>query len=246
MAFQEFHPFPRLPRELQYQIWEYAVLSLPQKPRAHFFTVYDDRKDAADMATRPFFPGTRFISCLTAPHCSGSKRLSWTDSNPSAYLSEIGLWGACGDSRYFMQKSLPFGAINWHDWCEKTQGSPHVDLIPARGTFNLDGQKSIFGIPIAALGLGHVALEYDPAWKIPWIDDYHEVEGPHRCFMDAASDRLPWVENLWFIDYRIQFYGNSCKFVEVQSGDSSWKLDGDPYIFTFLREMDYFVTEYFF
>ncbi|KAK3934233.1 hypothetical protein QBC46DRAFT_400381 [Diplogelasinospora grovesii] len=290
MASKTFHPFPRLPRELRDEVWEFAVLSLPRRGRAHFFTLFCEEDRAALVSAEPVVmcppnPNIHSWYHLAAPQCSGPGRLSWIDSNPSAYLCEIGLWGACRESREIMQKR--FMPINWFDWGHPER-SPEIDQFPALGAFSWNGQCQKFtvypqsdllclqpfnfdnidweyldlSISSHKMGMGHMALVYDPEWEL-LLDDsirsqsYPHVDekGPLRCISRAASN-LCNAGALWFIDYRIhrrpgtipeanrnEFYGNSCKYVEVLPSDTSWEMDDS--IFWFLKCLDDLLEEYY-
>ncbi|RYP11641.1 hypothetical protein DL767_011118 [Monosporascus sp. MG133] len=93
----------------------------------------------------------------------------------------------------------------------------------------------IFGKP----HVGHIALEYDPKWASDLKSEVGSscyAKGALGCVSRATTNENSWVENLWFIDYRIRrrpeesllvdkrhiFHGAGCRYVEVQSYDPGW------------------------
>ncbi|KAK5994080.1 hypothetical protein PT974_07520 [Cladobotryum mycophilum] len=109
-----FHLFTKLPIELRLQIWETALRPLsPGRPGAHFFSVSSDRdeRDAllqlslhchlADACEKEHSSSHR----LSAPlFTAGENGYSWTTDNPSAYLWDFGMWGACMESKRVIEK----------------------------------------------------------------------------------------------------------------------------------------------
>ncbi|KAI1504880.1 hypothetical protein F5X99DRAFT_431944 [Biscogniauxia marginata] len=163
--------------------------------------------------------------CLAAPQCSGPGKMSWTESNPSAYLSEIGLWGACKESRRRLSVAVDYYLSDNYD---------ELDRLPALVTFCCDGQNQNFTIypnsdllciqpfnfdtirwpevdrttptVIGGYTVRHMALEFDPTWGSPSssVPPCFDETGPLRCIATAASFDTYWIKNLWFIDYRIR------------------------------------------
>ncbi|KAI5861648.1 hypothetical protein GGS23DRAFT_575989 [Durotheca rogersii] len=293
MATETFHPFGRLPPELRDQIWDLATLPLSpnHRPAAHFFTLANMREDRSMISLKDTIshdPWHRY--CLVAPQCSGPGKMSWTESNPSAYLSEIGLWGACKESRRRVQNYRD--PLSWSDWREVStdyDGSDKLDRLPLLATFYSDGQNQNFTIyprsdllciqPFnfdtinwadihcnnstvigAFVGVHHMALEFDPTWGDPLRGPPPCLDktGPLRCIATAVSFETHWVNNLWFIDYRIRrrpgstlnekrhvFYANSCRYVQVRETDTDWELATEPDIFEFLVDLNESLEEYF-
>ncbi|KAK6072153.1 hypothetical protein SCUP515_07485 [Seiridium cupressi] len=100
-----FHPFPRLPLELREQIWAEAIR--PRQPGAHFFTIYNNGRqdEISEIGQHVVATSKKNIRpcSLAAPRCRG-REFSWTSHNPSAYLTDRGLWTACWESRLMMGK----------------------------------------------------------------------------------------------------------------------------------------------
>ncbi|RYP06042.1 hypothetical protein DL764_003405 [Monosporascus ibericus] len=93
----------------------------------------------------------------------------------------------------------------------------------------------IFGKP----HVGHIALEYGPKWASDFESEVgfsYCADGALGCVSRATTNENTWVENLWFIDYRIRrcpeesllldkrhiFHGVGCRYVEVQESDPGW------------------------
>ncbi|KAI5865160.1 hypothetical protein GGS23DRAFT_557968 [Durotheca rogersii] len=285
MASDTFHPFARLPKELQDRIWDFAALSLNSHPAAHFFTFINTSHDAmSTLASKTIRHMYQDRYCLAAPQCSGRRKLSWTESNPSGYMSEIGLWNACTASRQRLQRCRRT-SITWSDWINascKSRFSGELDEAPILVEFLQDGRKQKFTInpksdlvclqpfdfdtiswsTIFAKGLRHLAFEFDPAWgssmSDPWRFPCYDVTGPLRCIIEAAGFETDWVDNIWFIDYRISrrigpapnltrevFNGNSCRFVEVRLEDSLWKRSSGESVFNFVENLECSLDDYF-
>ncbi|KAH7152764.1 hypothetical protein EDB81DRAFT_945720 [Dactylonectria macrodidyma] len=119
----EFHRFLELPWELREDIWRLAIR--PAYPGVHVFTIYNSRfdKDASlneiqdIVTTHEGYPKTR----LAAPRW-GSRAIgdtfnsrehtaSWTCNNPSTYLIDAGLWTACKESRFIIERA--FNSQSW-------------------------------------------------------------------------------------------------------------------------------------
>lgn len=113
--------------------------------------------------------------------------------------------------------------------------------------------------------ISHIAIEYNPRWlggagEIPFQGSCGS-EGLIGLAIREATDQLDWAKNLWFVDYRIrrrqgdafpatktsrhEFYGDGCRFTEVQEGDANWELPKDRNVFEFLTELFGVVKEYF-
>ncbi|RYP07841.1 hypothetical protein DL765_008994 [Monosporascus sp. GIB2] len=75
------------------------------------------------------------------------------------------------------------------------------DTLDHWGNFGLFA--FIFGTPHA----GHIALEYDRKWASDLeaeIGSSCYAKGALGCVSRATTNEASWVENLWFIDYRIR------------------------------------------
>lgn len=106
----EFHLFTSLPTEMRLKIWDYALRSYhPSRPGAHFFSVTNFREDGDELKNLRVqcHLGSRcennhgYTYHLAAPKFSTSH--SWTNNNPSSYLWDFGMWGACRESREIIE-----------------------------------------------------------------------------------------------------------------------------------------------
>lgn len=112
----QFKLFSKLPAELRVTIWDAAIRD--NSPAAHFFTTYhngfdpnftvDPESRVPDTPDTPgryrhiweFGPSRTYRFGLAAPHnCPDSEYYSWVDGNPSAYMTDSGIWTACWESR---------------------------------------------------------------------------------------------------------------------------------------------------
>ncbi|KAI2463262.1 hypothetical protein F4781DRAFT_133673 [Annulohypoxylon bovei var. microspora] len=102
-------------------------------------------------------------------------------------------------------------------------------------------------------GVGHIAVEFDPNWKMP--DEYHVA------YDKRFSRSVCHVPNLWFIDYRIRrskdparsraedlndpyiFYGNGCRFVSVHPKETEWEFEDGTLLSTQGHNVFGFVNE---
>ncbi|KAK4077856.1 uncharacterized protein Triagg1_3550 [Trichoderma aggressivum f. europaeum] len=110
--------FMDLPSEVRIIIWKYALRPLAYNfPAVHFFSLVNNREDgngAANIST--------LCEGASNQHCSGyhlaAPKLnsddgshSWTKNNPSAYLWDFGLWGACKESRQVIEAH--YEQVDW-------------------------------------------------------------------------------------------------------------------------------------
>ncbi|KAK1763741.1 hypothetical protein QBC33DRAFT_549069 [Phialemonium atrogriseum] len=84
---------------------------------------------------------------LAAPRCSESDRqaLSWTTSNPSAYLIDSGLWTACKELRERMERR--FDTEGWRRRIIPYRETPFEKELPdapATATFTSSGERRCF------------------------------------------------------------------------------------------------------
>ncbi|KAI0026126.1 hypothetical protein F4780DRAFT_8877 [Xylariomycetidae sp. FL0641] len=226
-----FHLFVKLPPELRHEIWKMAMR--PDLPGAHFFTAfeYDNEKSSigGDGVTLRGQHVDGVETSLAAPRCDKAdpERRSWTNSNPSTYLIDSGLWTACHESRIIMQMHIKRAELA----ARRIHAAPRDPGITARIT--ADGEKRfcklypdrdlfclqpldfrtlpwdrLHGNTLMLL-LGkrtrHVALEFDPQWgEFEW-EKCHAIAN----IRDAVVDDLHWSDNLWFIDYSLARCGES-------------------------------------
>ncbi|KAF5009657.1 hypothetical protein FDECE_4141 [Fusarium decemcellulare] len=110
-----FHPFPRLPKELQDIIWDKAACVRTDSREVHFFTVFNSVYKHESRRLNEFkvlAPSRR--SCLAAPSCGGN--MSWTEGNRSMYLLDRGMWTACKASRATLE--MKCGTVPCSQSCE--------------------------------------------------------------------------------------------------------------------------------
>ncbi|KAL6790428.1 hypothetical protein GGI42DRAFT_189794 [Trichoderma sp. SZMC 28013] len=113
--------FMALPSEVRIIIWKYVLRPLHYNlPAAHFFSLVNNREDgnkAASVST--LCEGADNQHCsgyhLAAPKfVSDGGGYSWTKNNPSAYLWDFGLWGACKESRQVIEAH--YKQLDRTDW----------------------------------------------------------------------------------------------------------------------------------
>ncbi|KAK4034713.1 hypothetical protein C8A01DRAFT_38817 [Parachaetomium inaequale] len=118
MEPRTFHLFPLLPKELRDAIWALAIR--PERPSAHFFTVFDSSNDAEwSLLSQHSIRHPLVKRCsLAAPQPrrdtfdndhqqqqqQQQQQFSWIRGNRSAYLIDSGLWTACTESRDAMER----------------------------------------------------------------------------------------------------------------------------------------------
>ncbi|KAH7233284.1 hypothetical protein BKA59DRAFT_535187 [Fusarium tricinctum] len=117
-----FYNSSRLPKELQYMIWECALR--PDAPGVHFFKINDMSTFPAEGAV---VRDVRLYTLIKMFNLTISVRSTfismnqitirkryqawWKDGNPSTYEVDSGLWTACKESRYVMEHA--FGPCIW-------------------------------------------------------------------------------------------------------------------------------------
>lgn len=114
-----FTCFPRLPTEIRLMIWDMAIQNRNAERLAHFFTLHNDARHDSIRLTKIGGPGPLqwqrqlsewcFKTALGPPplrHQAASTDKDFTEkyvwdhpSNPSGYLMDSGLWGACRESQ---------------------------------------------------------------------------------------------------------------------------------------------------
>jgi hypothetical protein len=192
MGSRTFHPFPRLPKELRDAIWAFAIRPNPERPGAHFFTVFDSsNEDEWSLLSQCSLEHPLVDRCsLAAPQQS-----SWVQGNRSAYMIDSGLWRACTESRDAMERR--FKVAHWDRIrCTMRIPAEPKDLpdAPATALFTSGGElqrcltypkTDLFllrpfngetvdweylwsPVPFFDLAhnfyVGHIAIEYDPGW----------------------------------------------------------------------------------
>ncbi|KAK4182904.1 hypothetical protein QBC35DRAFT_509100 [Podospora australis] len=190
MGLTEFTKFGDLPAELRLMIWNMAIRPA-NEPAAHVFTVFNTESEEEQQANalQSLIPGSS--QCGLAAPRSSSGISSWRDGNPSAYMVDAGLWTACHESRYEMERT--YKQSEWRS-SQNVYDSPCTSIIRAGGptdkeemhitvrpTTDLFILRPFRGETIDWANLGskipffrrlieanfeaeHIALEYDPSW----------------------------------------------------------------------------------
>ncbi|KAH6981815.1 hypothetical protein BKA56DRAFT_584561 [Ilyonectria sp. MPI-CAGE-AT-0026] len=112
-----FSRFLDLPWELREEIWRLALR--PSRPGVQVFGIYNSDEDKHDNDPRDDLLLNTFrhsYLCISAPkwgprvigaHPDNRKdHASWTCNNPSTYLIDRGLWTACKESRFIIQREF--------------------------------------------------------------------------------------------------------------------------------------------
>ncbi|KAH8908507.1 hypothetical protein BR93DRAFT_976668 [Coniochaeta sp. PMI_546] len=124
-----FPNFPKLPCELRFMVWSYAIQearkvglhsenyatrSMGQR-RAHFFTIFDTHNEShlVSQGERLHKQSSFLQYTLAAPRMDESSPGSWLEANTNAFTSE---WSVCAESRAYAANHLkevrvpmPFG-----------------------------------------------------------------------------------------------------------------------------------------
>ncbi len=160
MENRTFHQFPRLPKELRDAIWALAIR--PDRPSAHFFTVFNCAEDVEWSALSQYsIRHWLWGKCgLAAPACrpldhhspggdeqqqhqqqQQEPQFSWTQGNRSGYLVDSGLWTACTESRAAIERRF-----NVAEWDIKRETLPFPEThdgfpdSPATASFTSNGE----------------------------------------------------------------------------------------------------------
>ncbi|CAM1506298.1 Fc.00g059390.m01.CDS01 [Cosmosporella sp. VM-42] len=193
--------------------------------------------------------------------------------NPSSYLIDSGLWTACRESCAVMEvihgkrtrdcltprisdgratENLG-GRIGY--FFDDEEHEQYFTVLPHDLVYfqSPDLAKTEFLSDLPFIkdqwrpnGVEHVALEFDPSWEVPGVEDFLKQSGKLSVQNTLVGAKLG-LENLWFVDYRIRrshsflktryvlrenrhvFYGNGCQFAEVRPSDTEWCfMDGTP------------------
>ncbi|KAK3496772.1 uncharacterized protein B0T23DRAFT_372643 [Neurospora hispaniola] len=101
-----FHPFPKLPWELRYDIWDLVIRPL-DRPGVHIFCIEERKLEDSE-------PKECDVICGPIPLESGDSNLhisvpaatmsSGPAGNVSTYMIDGGLWTACKESRAVMER----------------------------------------------------------------------------------------------------------------------------------------------
>ncbi|KAK5658240.1 hypothetical protein OQA88_2215 [Cercophora sp. LCS_1] len=178
-----------------------------EEPGAHLFTVYDAANEEERKAVsnhRVFgldswegFGIARSVVgicriTIAAPQIPSTTDYSWTESNPSTYMIDSGLWSACRESKEIAKKWL---GNRWRGE-NRDRRTPALYFLPesdpddprfisvnlGRDLFLLSPinfesigwhliANDIFGGDLSASSptIHHVGFEFDPAWR-RWLD----------------------------------------------------------------------------
>ncbi|KAH7023856.1 hypothetical protein EDB80DRAFT_871259 [Ilyonectria destructans] len=148
--FGTFHRFSELPLELREEIWKLTIR--PDRPGVHAFSIYSSKEDedAIDEMNDARLPAAYSPDLrLAAPQLAlrsvdnpSSKRndttASWTVNNPSTYLIDGGLWTACKESRFIMERHFctkKWDAIRKHSF-QSFRDAQRQESVPAMGCFH--------------------------------------------------------------------------------------------------------------
>ncbi|KAF4971644.1 hypothetical protein FSARC_1591 [Fusarium sarcochroum] len=242
---ETFHPFGGFPWDIREQIWKCAIRPTPHG--AHFFSIAGNPKDyrTADEITDAFvFSDAYHPSLIMSAPASMTRRVdddgfkgteqvpaSWFVNNTSTYISDSGLWTACKESRWVIQKHFRLQEwgetrstvgdfkkmpelVHFRDQDSKDYYStvfPYQDLfIFQANDWNLDwaGMKTdIMGLRNADYsGLKNIAIEFNQEWGIQtnrFGPESVKVLLP-LAFMAKDPDNERGIKNFWLIGYRIK------------------------------------------
>ena len=205
----------------------------PNKPNAHFFTILKTTASRRDVKDGPEVQANGLIRissplAITQRNMSISPFFSWTDSNPSAYMIDIGLWTACKESREAMERrfdstqrncppiSWPYGPFkNPTDLVTMSRvslggerqtiaTSPAVDLIcfqPISWVFHWDSLRGIEEVFYTNGKLINVAFEFDSKGSME--SEISSGNAWADFIIDALSDDSCWIDTVWLIDYHL-------------------------------------------
>ena len=175
MTSRTFHPFARLPKELSDLIWAFSIR--PERPNAHFFTIFNSGSDTEWSAMAQYAMSIEFLPrcSLAAPlrNNSDPQKPSWTDGNRSAYLIDSGLWMACKESREAAEKQYQIS--QWRMKLKRPVIVRHEErkdlpIAPATGSFIANGE---------------------------WWHCTTRPKSDLFCLQPSDADTIEW-EDLWF------------------------------------------------
>ncbi|KXH29906.1 hypothetical protein CNYM01_12774 [Colletotrichum nymphaeae SA-01] len=220
-----FHQFGVLPVEVRLQVWECNLRSAD--PAFHVFSIKSRATSTASNGLGHKTP-TQVHQCetyvLSNPTYTPRQRCPWSESDPSTYRVDAGLWSACKESRDVVQKhyatlvnpSSGHSSSTRHNQPERSaSGSsilPDKDLIIFQVA--LDTYVSV-GDALSALRpffqndetrLLHIAFEFTDDWDIQPTDDIKSMinqPGPRACFIRLLERTMCGLlsAKLYLLDY---------------------------------------------
>ncbi|KLP12562.1 uncharacterized protein LW94_10298 [Fusarium fujikuroi] len=220
-----FHLFSALPRELRLKIWEDAIR--PDLPAVHTLRLH---VPGSRVLGRPqdtiHFPrrrsAYRLISqtgnCLSIP--LWNKYLAVIDSdsdfNISPYLTDVGLWTACHESRLTIQKHLknkPFQYTRFPSWKGYyISGGPPLylticysnDLVILkldRFNFRKWGRETLGRLQ----DMRNIGIEYRHKWAIElYEEDERGTEADVLNRIDRFCRAVYYGTRVWIIDHNLR------------------------------------------
>jgi len=185
---------------------------------------------------------------------SGSASPSWFGGNPSSYLIEAGLWGACRESRAVVERKWA-QCVNFKEYGNCSL-SAYLNHGAAKNMFTIRRHDLVclqfaadsvkFEADEQSPSWNDVAIEIDPRWRVPvspsaWPGNYSILDASA-----IAAGRLANLsasqKRLWLIDYRIKrvagttirpdrivFYGLDRRYIQIHEDDDEWESKADAF-----------------
>ncbi|KAK1706338.1 hypothetical protein BDP67DRAFT_494158 [Colletotrichum lupini] len=223
-----FHQFGLLPVEVRLQVWECNLRSA--EPAFHVFSIKSRATTTASTDLRhktPMQVHQYETYVLSNPTYTPKKRCPWSESDPSTYCVDAGLWSACKESRNVVRKhyatlvnpSSGHSSSTRHNQSARSaSGSsilPDKDLI----IFQVapDAHVSV-GEALSALRpffqndgsqLLHIAFEFTDDWGIQPTEDIKSMinqPGPRACFIRLLERTMCGLlsAKLYLMDYGLK------------------------------------------
>ncbi|KAG5753344.1 hypothetical protein H9Q69_004338 [Fusarium xylarioides] len=208
MSPQTFHPFPRLPTEIQLKIWKAACIcsTMPrdiydQQAFVHYVNVDTDKTGDRDQLT---------IRALDDQNCA---------SNRSAYILDGGLWTACKQSREIItEQSFPSwvrlhknGDYIGHPATLATRNAPDPQkymVLPEQDLFCIRTEDwkslphhfehcktnlpSFDPLSSSVVPVENLAIEFDSSWIVDFPTTLEQLKGENSARGLVAT----WVEGV--------------------------------------------------
>ncbi|EXA35283.1 hypothetical protein FOVG_13376 [Fusarium oxysporum f. sp. pisi HDV247] len=218
MSSPTFHPVPRLPAEIQLQIWKAACIisSFPgyesyKQAGLHYVNVDTVKTGGRDRLT------LRALNNKQGPN--GDEEIP--NNNRSAYMWDGGLWGACRLSREVITEEIYFMWLRLPDYSHGYLGRPAIltnwKSLPQH--FEHWSTSLPFFDPLSSsiIPVCTLAIEFDSSWIVDLPETLEELKAENSA-RDLVATWIEGVASGWVRAPQLTLIDKSTLLVQKSRG----------------------------
>ncbi|RTE74078.1 hypothetical protein BHE90_011486 [Fusarium euwallaceae] len=248
MAFDTFHFFPNLPKEIQDLIWDAAVRPVPGTRHVHRFIVLGSQEPEHSFSSHLLDPAGLGVTYTKDDNLNEHKENdeSSVDGGPndSVYALDSGLWMTCKASRTAMERRF-----TKNEWWSVAEHENAPERLATYGDFNQEKEATHTASYKNCDG-PNIAIEYDPSMFDQWLPGTTHFRRPDvEWNVMCLSFMMELLHHharrtIWFIDYRLKPIDPDYASREVLSGESVLRSsDGQERAIFHSNELVYIETK---